>query len=36
MTKNEGWRLSHGNYFFSATLIDHEETWKYANGSGWC
>ena len=27
--------LSHDNYFL-ARLIDHEETWKYTNGSGWC
>ena len=34
--QNEGWGLSHGNYFFYERLIDHEETWKYTNGSGWC
>ena len=34
---HEGWGLSHGNYFFFLPiLIDHEETWKYTNGSGWC
>ena len=32
----EGWGLSHGNYFFLARLIDHKDTWKYTNGSGWC
>ena len=21
---------------FLARLIDHEETWKYTNGTGWC
>ena len=26
------WGLSHGN-LFSARLLDHEETWKYTNGS---
>ena len=23
-------------YIYIARLIDHEETWKYTNGSGWC
>ena len=33
----EGWGLSHSYiYFFFARLIDHEETWKYRNGSEWC
>ena len=26
--------LSH--VIFLARLLDHEETWKYTNGSGWC
>jgi len=26
------WQL----FFFCARLLDHEETWKYTNGSGWC
>ena len=31
------WGLTHDNYFiFLARLIDHEEIWKYTNGSGWC
>ena len=34
--KYEDWVLSHGNYSFLAKLIDHEETWKYTNVSGWC
>jgi hypothetical protein len=29
-----GWGLSHGNFFLTR-FIDHEETWKYTNGSGW-
>ena len=32
----KGWGLSHGNYLFLARLTDHEETWKYTNGSGCC
>ena len=35
MYLDEGWGLSRGNYFL-ARLIDHDETWKYTNGSGWC
>ena len=32
---NEGWGLSHGNYFLER-LIDHEGTWKYNNRRGCC
>ena len=23
-------------FFFFVRLTDHEETWKYTDGSGWC
>ena len=32
--KYNDWGLSNGNYFL-ARLIDHEETWKDTNRSGW-
>ena len=29
-------RIKSLQLFFLARFINHEETWKYTNGSGWC
>ena len=32
----QGLGIKSRQLFLLARLIDHEETWKYTNGSGWC